>query len=630
MYSTSIPQSVSTHPATTARQPHSRPFLIVFLVWIVLQIGGLFTPGLLDDVDSIYVEVAREMLLRHDFITPYVDGIRFFDKPPLMYWLAAASMKLFGVHDWAARLPLALLSLALLYSLYIFGSRLYGRRAGFYASLAAATSIGPFLYTRFFIPDIPLALWTTLALLLFHQSLRERSPSRPTMYLFAAVMALDVLTKGLIGLVFPVAIILLYLSISGRLAHLRRMHLFSSLLVFLFVAAPWHILVALRNPAITMPAWARLLTPELPATAGWFWFYGINEHIMRFLARRVPQDYGQTPLWFFLILFFIWMAPWSAFLPAALKPSTLRRMISSLRFRAQQSATEFSPALLLICWIAVVLGFFCFSSRQEYYSLPALPALALLVGGILSREEAGDATIARINLFISKWFLLPLGLLVAFICGYFALHSTSPAPGVDIFTALVQHPEDYNLSLGHLFDLNGPAMGFFRLPLAGTAIGFFSLGVLGYFFRRNRRYAAANLALAAAMTLNLLCVHEGLARFYPILGSKPIADSINHAFRPGDLILADGEFTMASSINFYTRQPLHLVNGRVNGLWFGSFWPDAPDIFETENSLAAKWVSPQRIFLITASPERAASLAAIAPVYRITSSGGKYLLSNQP
>src|SRR5580698_8960024 len=149
--------------------------VMIFAAWTALQIGGLFSPGLLDDVDSIYIQIAREMLQRHDYVTPTVDGIRFFDKPPLMYWMAAGSMRVFGVHDWAARLPLALSVLALLFAVYALGVRLFADmspisspdRGGFYAALAMATSIGPYLYTRFYIPDILLALWMTIAVHVF-------------------------------------------------------------------------------------------------------------------------------------------------------------------------------------------------------------------------------------------------------------------------------------------------------------------------------------------------------------------------------------------------------------------------------------------------------------------------------
>src|SRR5882757_7418133 len=168
-------QAAPPQPAASPHRWSPRSIAILVLAWLILQIGGLFTPGLLDDVDSVYIEIAREMMQRHDYVTPTINGIRFFDKPPLLYWMAAGSMHVFGMHDWAARLPLALAVLALLLATYALGIRLFSPisprtghdRAGFYAALALATSIGPYLYTRFYIPDILLALWMTLAVHLF-------------------------------------------------------------------------------------------------------------------------------------------------------------------------------------------------------------------------------------------------------------------------------------------------------------------------------------------------------------------------------------------------------------------------------------------------------------------------------
>jgi 4-amino-4-deoxy-L-arabinose transferase-like glycosyltransferase len=138
-------------PPSASLRWNPRSICLIVLAWLILHVGGLFTPGLLDDVDSVYLEIAREMLNRHDFVTPYIDGIRFFDKPPLMYWVAAGSMHLFGAHDWAGRLPLALFTLALLLATYALGLRLFRDvsaeahpdRAALYSSLALATCIGP-------------------------------------------------------------------------------------------------------------------------------------------------------------------------------------------------------------------------------------------------------------------------------------------------------------------------------------------------------------------------------------------------------------------------------------------------------------------------------------------------------
>ena len=364
------------------------------MAWLVLQLGGLFSPGLLDDVDSMYIQIAREMMLRHDFVTPYINGIRFFDKPPLMYWLASGSMSIFGIHDWAARLPLALAVLALFLSVYGLGNRLFASvsprdnpdRGGFYSALAVATAIGPYLYTRFFIPDILIALWMTLGVHLFLIALeriqfgianlgdlrwdalswdRIQASALLPCLTFAAVMALNILTKGLIGIVFPIGFVFLYLAVTRQLQLLSRFHLPASVAVFVILAAPWHILAALRNPAIALPSGL-----GLPARGGWAWFYLYNEHIARFLSRRIPHDYGQTPIWLFWLFTIIWTMPWAAFLPGAISS-----YIRTLRNRTLATVRDHEAAFSLILWPGIIIGFFTLSARQEYYGLPAVPRI---------------------------------------------------------------------------------------------------------------------------------------------------------------------------------------------------------------------------------------------------------------
>ena len=644
----------------TTQEPQSRWHspAIILLAWLILQLGGLFTPPLLDDVDSVYIEVAREMLHRHDYVTPYIDGIRFFDKPPLMYWLAAGSMAIFGEHDYAARLPLALAFLALLFAIHALGRRFYGKRGALYAALIFATALGPWLYTRFFIPDLLICLWMTLGVHLFLTALtrvldvtvassaggvsfaeaNDRTPphtSNPVILseaqraqpkdpeepypaiagrafpspaspllpslLFAATLALNLLTKGFIGLVFPLAFVLLYLLITRQLKLLPKLHLLKSLTVFLAIALPWHILAALRNPAIPMPPGL-----GLPQKAGWAWFYLYNEHIARFLGRRIPHDYGQTPIWLFWLYAILWMFPWCVFLPAA-----IARTWRHLGHKYQVTIRQREAALTVTIWSLTVLIFFTLSSRQEYYSLPALPAFALLLGGALAhpvqtqlenREPRTKTPLPSI-LLLHRILLLPLSLLIATTCLFLAVTAPKIIPGTDLATVLSQNPSLYNLSLGHIFDLTGAAMAFFRGPLYAVAAGMLILGLASYHLRRRSLDYPANLTLAAGMVIVLLAAHTGFARFNPILGSQPLAQSIlteeaRHP-QPTNQILLDGELTSGSTLLFYTRQPVHLVNGRVNGPWFGSFWPDAPHIFEDERTLRQLWAGPDRIFLLT-------------------------------
>lgn len=623
-------------PALPPPRPWSpRSIAIIVTAWLILQIGGLFTPGLLDDVDSIYTEIAREMLVRRDYITPYINGVRFFDKPPLMYWMAAASMRIFGSYDWAARLPLALGTLALFLAVYALGIRLFRAvspshspdRGGFYAALALATSIGPYLYTRFYIPDILLALWMTLGVHLFLIALDRIHENRSALVpcaAFAAVMALNVLTKGLIGLVFPIGFVLGYLLLTRQLRLLPRLAPVASTAVFFAIAAPWHILAARRTPAIPLPTGL-----GLPAHGGWAWFYLYNEHIARFLGRRIPHDYGQVPIPLFWLLSALWVMPWTPFLFPAIATH-----VRELRNNSFITARQRETALSLTLWVGLVLGFFTLSSRQEYYNLPALPALALMAAGLLARADSRvgyEAASARASaLRWTLWFLVPLTTVIAVVCGYFAITAPRHAPGTDIASLLAANPEFYNLSLGHLFDLTGAAMGLFRGPLAAVALSMLAIGLGSYALRRGGLCCAANLTLAAAMTITLLAAHEGLARFYPILGSKDLALAINRAgLQPSDQIILDGELTSGSSLIFYTHHQLHLIHGNVNGLWYGSLWPDSPHIFESEDSLRQLWSGSGRIFLFTYNPTaRTHDLAPYGAVRTIASSGGKTVLTN--
>ena len=404
--------------------------------------------------------------------------------------------------------------------------------------------------------------------------------------------------------------------LTRRLDLLSKLHPVASTAVFLAIAAPWHILAALRNPAIALPP-----SLGLPATGGWAWFYLYNEHFARFLGKRIPHDYGNTPVWLFWTYTVLWVMPWATFLPAAIA-TTYRSLRTSIKDEA---------ALSLTLWAALVLGFFSISSRQEYYSLPAIPALALLAGGALSRAELpGEQAIRRALLRSYLWLLLPVTAMVAVVCGYFALTAPHPAPGTDIATLLTGNPDLYNLSLGHIFDLTGAAMGLFRAPLAGVALAMLLIGPVSYMLRHTGKLFAANLTLAAAMVLTLTCAHEGLRRFYPILGSKDLALAINRVSQPDDLILLDGELTSGSSLIFYTHQQVHLVDGRVNGLWYGSFWPDAPPVFETEGTLRSLWASPRRVFLLTYNPAaRTRDLTPLSSVHALAAAGGKTVLSNR-
>lgn len=578
------------------------------LFWAVIYIPGLFRPALLDDADTVHAEAARE-LPQHHWITLYANGVRYLEKAPLQYWAVALCYKLFGVSEWSTRLPLTLSVLLLAFVLYRLGSWVYGPRAGFYAGIIMITSFGPFIYTRFFIPDLIVGLLLTAGLGFFLLGLNEPKPSLLACWGLAVTAALAVLAKGLIGLIFPGAIIFLYLLLTRNLRHLLRMRLFSSLLVFLAVAAPWHILAALENP----PA---------GQAKGFLWFYFINEHFKRYIGTRIPKDYDTVPLWLFWGLLFIWLLPWSAFLPQA-----VARVKQAWKNFQSAPALEPRATLLFALWPAAIMLFFSFSTRQEYYVLPALPGLALLIGAWMSRESQSGRP--EKSGLISSWIFFAIGFLVFVATTILATLSSAPAPGYDIAELLRRDPSRYALSFGHFLDLTPQALGAFRIPLMGTGIALFLGSAASLFFRKRCKPVIANLCLAVMMVGMLACALQGFTIFEPVISSRQLALAVEKQYRPGDVIVINGEYEEGSTMNFYTGIQVHVLKATHN-LWYGSLFPDAPHIYENEESFTKLWNSQARVFLWTEVDNVPDSLNNMVSRYEVARRGGKMILSNQP
>lgn len=595
------------------------PFYLGALIffWLAVYASGIFHPALLDDADSVHAEAAREMAQNGDWVTLHANGIRYLEKAPLLYWGIAASFKIFGVHDWSARLPLALGMLALILAVYFAGRRAFGENAGWYAALAAGFAFGPYIFTRFLIPDILVGLWLILSLDFFLRSWETAAPGRWVCWGLAASCALNVLTKGLIGLVFPIATIGLSLALTGNIRRILKMHLASSALIFLAIAAPWHILAGLRNP-------------DQGNVRGFFWFYFVNEHFLRYINKRVPRDYGTVPLALFWGLLLVWLFPWSSFLPQAI--AGIKNFAGRM---AAESRTARARLVFLISGFFVVL-FFSFSTRQEYYVLPALPSIALLVGAWLAEEEASP-----IGSRLRKWGRVSsvvLGILggVAGVVAFFVAAASPPvAAGTDIADLLHSSPaesQQYALSLGHFLDLNLGVMTMFRAPLLLFGMSLLLGSGLNWYFRKRERPDLGNWSLALMSGALLIAIHIAFATFSPLLTSKPLADAIGTELRPGDIIEINGEYEGGSSLNYYTGYPVRILNGRSANLWYGSFFPDAPQIFDDTAAFQKLWTGGQRIFLWTEIEEQDKALTGIDrdTVFPLSRSGGKVVLSNRP
>lgn len=590
---------------------------VALVSWLLIYLPGLSQPGLLDDADSIHAEAAREMVLNHNWVTLYINGIRYLEKSPLMYWAVAISYKILGVGEWQTRLPLALAVLGLAWCAFVFGRRYFGRESGFYAALILITAPGIYVYTRFLIPDVIVAMWLTLGLYFFLIAYEQERPARWTCWAFSVTIALNVLTKSLIGIVFPGMIVLVFLLCLGNLKKLLRMHPISSAVVFLLVAAPWHVLSALRSPA----------QPSGPER-GFLWFYFINEQFLRYVNKRIPRDYDKVPLLLFWALLLVWLIPWFVFLFPALKqvPVRLRTWRNNLDARGRAN-------LLLGVWAGVIMLFFSFSTRQEYYSLPVLPALALLIGSWLQNErESSVASSARRTGMRASTALLIVGVL-GFAAAMTMLAVTHPfPPGTDIGTVLVSHPGEYKLSLGHMQDLTIQSFGLFRAPLLLIGFGLLLGTVANWIFRRRGALLSANLSLVAMMIVVLYCVHLGFVTFSPELSSKSMALQIRRSLEPGDIIVINGKYERGSTLNYYTGHQVYVLNGRDGNLWFGSFFPDAPNVFLDDASFAHVWSGTNRVFFFTEDYMKDAPLHDIDPssVFLFAQHGGKFVFTNHP
>jgi 4-amino-4-deoxy-L-arabinose transferase-like glycosyltransferase len=589
----------------TAKNRHL--YLGVLLVAAAVYLGCIVSPpSLMDDVDAVQAQIARNMLTSRDWVTARLDGVAYLEKAPLVYWTIAVSYAIFGVHDWAARIPIALSAVALCWLTAAFGTWAFGKRAGFYAGLSMATCIGLFLFTRILIPDVMLTFTIALGMWAFLRALdEEEKHPRFWAFVLAANLGLGLLLKSLIGIVFPLAAGAIYLGITHQLfsaSTWRRLRPFSGLLVVLIIAAPWHILATLRNP----PYFVSTLHSGPGQYHGFFWFFFINEQLLRFLNLRYPRDYNTVPRLYFWLLHLVWLFPWSVYLPA----------IAKLSFKPVDRAGR--TRLLALCLTAFVLIFFTFSTTQEYYSMPCYPALALLLGSAMAM---GGPWIGRgtraLSLIAACAGLVTLTL--------FLLTRAMPAPG-DISQALSQHPGAYTLSLGHMQDLTLASFAYLRLPLLLAAIAFCA-GALATW-----RLSGQGPLLAAAlmMVLFLHAARVAMAVFDPFMSSRPLAEAILKS--PEGTLIVDHHYYTFSSIFFYTNRTALLRNGRFNNLEYGAYAPGVPDVFIDDSQFKNLWLKPERSYIVAKQDvvPQLQSLVGAPELNLVAASGGKVVLTNHP
>ncbi len=544
------------------------------------------------------------MLTSGDYVTARLDGVPYLEKAPLIYWLIAGSYKVFGVHDWAARIPIALACIALCWLTAAFGVWAFGRKAGLYAGLTIAICVGLFLFTRVLIPDVMLTFTIALAMWAFLRVIdeEERHP-RAWAYVLAASLGVGLLLKSLIAVVFPVGAALVYLALTRQLFSARtwkRLHPFTGALIALAIAAPWHVLATLRNP----PYFAFTLHSGPGEYHGFLWFYFINEQLLRFLNLRYPRDYSTVPRLYFWLFHLVWLFPFSVYFPAVCK----------LSYRPVDRAGR--TRLLALCWAGFILVFFTFSTTQEYYSMPAYPAMALLLGSAMAM---GGRWVERGTRFLGALCAAAaaacIGILIA----------VRNVPVIGDISQAVTRQANYRLSLGHIEDLTLQSFAYMRLPLMLAAAAFI-IGAIGMLVWHRQR---AFLSAVVMMVLFYQAARLAMVQFDPYLSSYPLAAVMEHS-PPGQLI-AYGHYYPFSSVFFYTDRPGLLWHGRQMNLIYGSYAPGAPDVFLDDAQLAEHWRRAQRQYLFLPEEELShlRGLVDSQNIVILANSGGKLLVTNQ-
>ena len=584
-----------------------RVYVIVLLVAGAIYLGCIVSPpSLMDDVDAIQAQIARNMLRSGDWVTARLDGVAYLEKAPLIYWIIAIFYKIFGVRDWAARIPMALSVMALSWLTSAMGIWAFGKRAGFYAGLCVATCIGLFLFTRILSPDVMLTFTIALAMWAFLRALdEEEKHSGLWAFLLAASLGTGLLLKSLVAMVFPVAGAVIYLFLTKQFLLRRtwqRLRPISGFFIALVIAAPWHILATLRNP----PYFSLSMHSGPGEYHGFLWFFFMNEQVLRFLNLRYPRDYNTVPRPWFWLFHLLWLFPWSVYFPA----------LAKLSYKPEDRAGRMR--LLALCWTGFLLIFFTFSTTQEYYSMPCYPALALLLGCAMAM---GGDWVRR-----GTRVLCTIALLAAIATfGIFVAVRNLPTPG-DISQALGHHPNAYTLSLGHMMDLTFDSFAYLRLPLVVASIAFLA-GAVGTFRWLGQR---AFLATALMMVIFFHAARLALVVFDPFLTSRPIAEVLERA--PHGMLINNRHYYSFSSLTFYTNLDALILNGRYFNLEYGSYAPGAPNVFIDDARFKELWNKQERYYLI-AYAENAGDIEKVVgreQLNVVISSGGKLLFTNHP
>jgi hypothetical protein len=568
----------------TEPQGSRAPWLLL-LVCVPTLFWGIWSVSFLDPDEGLYGAIAQEMVQRGDWITPHFNGLPYLEKPPLYFWLGALMFALFGPSEWGVRFWSALPALGSVLLTWRMGRWLYGPSAGVLSGLALGTSVGYVLYVRKASTDFLFVFALTLVIFGFLRDTLREAAGRGRYLLCYLGVALAVLSKGLIGLAFPVLIVGSTL-LRVRRPRLGELNLGLGLMLVLALTLPWHLLAEREN-------------------TGFLWFYVVDNQILRFLNLRafLEDDVPVTTLGFLLVSF-VWFFPWSVFLLAR---------------RSGASSPAAPWRSVIVIWALVVVGFFSLSgSKLEYYALPAFPALALMVGGAWA--DGRD---------IGRWLVVGLVGCAAF--GVWAFWTGAGLTAGQAMDGLAELNVYYRIlrdqGVPFPFESAEPFGTLLQQLGLTLLIGWPLSSLLGFLGRRAWAFGVlvGMAGVVAVLVFQLLVLVE------PHHSTKAVAEVIKARAGAGDLIAHEGSLEYSAALPYYTGRRIIVVNGSRGDLDFASRLPEANGWFVDTPGLARLWEGSHRVFLVTQRPPERSVLATLSTssVRELGQYGSRWLYSNR-
>jgi len=596
-------------------RPAVKQGLLLVLVCSAFSLSGLFLTSLHDPEQGMYGDIAATMAAGGEWVTPRFNGVAFLNKPPLVFWLTGLSMLVLGSSDWVVRLWSALPVLLTAMLIWNMGERLYGHYAGVAAAVIFASNLAVLLYARVPATDFLLVLWLTLAMFAFVKVVLSPD-ARWFVLLFYGAAGLAVLTKGLLGLLLPLMILMGFYGVllawrrvpEGLKRHVNasfRTLFFSGpalwgWLLFASLVVPWHVMAELRNP-------------------GFFDYHVIDNQMGRFFATRVfVEDDVSSTMVSFLVVSLLLFFPWSVFLPAALR-------VGFPQLNQDCSLTRCLGSLIGV-WAVSILVFFSWSgSKLEHYGLPALPALSLMVGGYWAASMGVGKPPKGLT-----WTLV-LAAVILGLGGFILVTFSGRIGPAGLFAGLAEIDAYYRIlkDQGEPFPFESVA------PFIQFAKGFGMVLLVGF--------PLALLSFAARwprLSFSVIVLSVGLIfvlgyRLAPVFESqqsaKPVSLALLDLLRPRDRIVHEGMLEYSAGLPFYAGERVRVLNGRRGVLEFGSRYPEADGFFIDTDEFVRMWKGSNTVFLVTRfSPEN--SLIRHLPYERVRALGrfgSKWLYRNE-